>query len=277
MKQVDLEQRKIDPQNYLRKSACESDTSKIINEPGVYCVAGKPTIIYGRLGERYDRMLWAVKTIGFSKEMRSSTGGHLTRGSGKTEMGQSRIFGLRPRIPIGANYCSVASSYATHPEQHRIICEFGRLLDSIYSNFAPTTAGAHSDSLRKTIRAEWIIPGTRFTSGIVNQNNPLRYHFDKGNLHGVMSAMIVFRDLCKGGYLSVPEFDARFDLSDHSFLLFDGQSYLHGVTAIDRLNKRSYRYSVVYYALRGMAKCGTLEEEVARARIEKREREKRRI
>lgn len=278
MKQFELSLVAIKPKDFLRRSAQESDTTRVLSEPGVYCLDGKPTIIYGQLGGRYEEMLWAVRSLGLSHETRSAKGGHIQSHAAdrRKGLGESRIVGFRPRIPFGQNFCSVASSLIDYPAQSKVIFEFAQLLNNIYGVYAPELAERHSLGL-SSISADWIIPGTRFTSGIVNRNNPLKYHFDRGNLEGVMSAMVVFRQLSEGGFLSLPSFNARFELKDHTFFLFDGQSHLHGVTPIKKLNAQGYRYSVVFYALRAMGKCGTLEEELQRARVEKRGRERRRI
>lgn len=278
MKQFELSSVTIDPKDFLRRSALETDTTEVFSEPGVYLLNGKPAIIYGRLDGKYEKMLWALKSLGLSQETRSAKGGHIRSLSKDRSkgLGESRIIGFRPRVPFGANFCSVASSVLEYPSQSKIIFEFAQLLNNIYGAYAPEVAAKHSEQLG-AISADWIIPGTRFTSGIVNRNNPLKYHFDRGNFEGVMSAMVVFRQLTEGGYLSIPRFGARWLLEDHTFFLFDGQSHLHGVTPIKKVNKHGYRYSVVFYALRAMGKCGTLEEELQRARVEKRGRERRRI
>lgn len=276
MKRIELERvHGFDPKLWLRKRPKEEDVGTVYTEPGVYCYGGVPVVVYGRFADRYDRMLWALHTLGYQRESRS-TGGGAIGDRNREKLGESRIFGFRGRIPFGANYCSISSACETHPAQHRIICEFGALLDAIYRTAAPEVAARHATALKATA-ADWIIPGTCFTSGIVNRDNPLRYHFDKGNLRDVMSCMAVFRQMTSGGNLAIPEFGAKWALDDHTYFLFDGQSFLHGVTPIRKLNKRAYRYSVVYYALRAMEKCGTLEEEISRARAEKRAREKRRV
>jgi hypothetical protein len=267
MKRIELLQRKIDAGSLIRKKAKESDTELVHEEPGVYTLDGEPVIIYGKLEKHFDSMVWATRSLKGSSAVRSTN---------ESKAG-TRIFGFRPRITIGSgNFCSVTSAYKTHPQQHGIICEFGKVLDRIYAEMAPETAKRHADLL-KNVRPEWVIPGTRFTSGIVNQNNALAYHFDRNNFLDVMSAMVIFRRLCQGGFLSIPEFNARWLLEDHTFFLFDGQRFLHGVTPIKKMNKQSYRCSVVYYALRTMERCGSRDEELIRARREKMNREKARI
>jgi hypothetical protein len=266
MKRFQLSRKEIDAKKLQRRTAQESDTSLIYDEPGVYELDSKPVIIYGRLEERHKDILWAVKTLGMQTATRETS-----------KDGSSRIFGFRPRITIGSgNFCSVTSAFETHPEQHKIICEFGKTLDRVYKKNAPKVYQKHQRLLAEFIKKDWRIPGTSFTSGIVNRNNPLLYHYDKGNLFDVMSCMVVFRHLCEGGFLSIPEFGARWLLNDRSYFLFDGQSCLHGVTPIQKLNQKAYRYSVVYYALRKMQECGTREEELCRVRTNRRLVEKRR-
>ena len=282
MNRFHLESRTIDSKSLLRTKAKESDTAKTYSEPGVYCLNDKPVIIYGRLEERHDKMLWAVKSLALIQEARSSDvsrmGGKCAKEGKERGLGESRIFGFRPRISFNpaANYCSIASVHRTHPSQHHIIMEFGKILNALYENHAPESAAEHDRQLA-AIGDEWKIPGTRFTSGIINKNNPLGYHYDRGNLLNVMSCMIVFRELCEGGFLSIPGLGGKWMLDDRSFVLFDGQTHLHGVTPIKSLNKNAYRISVVYYALRAMSGCGTQAEELSRARIDKSARERRRV
>ena len=48
------------------------------------------------------------------------------------------------------------------------------------------------------VRPEWRIPGTIFTSGIINKNNPLRYHRDAGNFPRLWSCMYAIAADCGG-------------------------------------------------------------------------------
>jgi hypothetical protein len=266
VRKIALSRREIDPKDFLRREAREDDADTLYSEPGVYTIDGKPSVIYGRFNDRYDRVLGALRTMtwttgSFSKQTLEGL--------------ETRNFGFCTRR-VTRDYCHPASLAVKDPSRHAVLAEFGRLLDAIYTQFAPETAERHSELLRQ-VRADWIMPGTRFTSGIINNSNALPYHYDRGNFEGVFSCMAVFRNLCEGGNLVMPELGAKFLIEDNSFVLFDGQDLVHGVTPIVRLNKKAYRYSLVYYSRKGMCKCGSPEEEINRIRRVKREREWKRV
>jgi hypothetical protein len=85
--------------------------------------------------------------------------------------------------------------------------------------------------------------------------------------------MIVFKGDVMGGHLVIPELDISLEVADNSLTIFDGQDYLHGVSPIEYLHQDSYRYSVVYYSLERMWQCMTVDEEIARIRSKKMQRE----
>lgn len=280
MNTYELSRQKVDIKELLKKTASVSHASHLIVEPGIYLSGGQIAFIYGKLSGPHDRMLWALKSLNYSPDRRTTEAG---RGSGfamaapgREIVGESRVFGFRPRISINANYCGPCASALSYPEQSKTLCEFGRLLASFYRELAPDVFERHMRLIKK-VRPEWVIEGTPFTQGIANRNNSLKYHFDRGNFDELFSCMVVFKSLVSGGDLILPEFDARLALDDRSYLLFDGQRVLHGVTPVKPLNRNGYRFSVVYYTQKSMEKCGTLQEELTRARIEKRQREKRRL
>lgn len=154
-----------------------------------------------------------------------------------------------------------------------MVTEFGTKLAGIYYTNAPEVFSKHNKTTLDNVEGEWVIPKTPFTSGIINKNNPLKYHFDTGNFRDVYSAMVVFKKDIDGGYLSLPEYNVGMKLQSNSVFLFDGQSVLHGVTPIKRKDPVAYRYSIVYYSLRQMWNCDPLNEELARIRQVKTERE----
>jgi hypothetical protein len=120
---------------------------------------------------------------------------------------------------------------------------------------------------------DWKIGDTPFTSGIINKNNQLPYHFDAGNVKNVWSNMVVFKKDVTGGCLACPELGITFELKDNSVLMFDGQNILHGVTPFNKTSPNGYRYSIVYYSLLPMWNCLPPKEEIKQAANRRRARE----
>ena len=225
--------------------------------------AGNPLIVYLEMDENLDPLAKALRGVRYEKSGR--TGGLPTI---------SRVFGYQPRVTIRRDFCAPASLNTEAPDTYRLIKHAAQSAARKYEQFNPATYQRHLVRAREV--EAYRIPGTPFTSGIINKNNQLRYHFDSGNIKDCWSAMFVFKKEITGGFLSCPEYDVGFELRNNSLLLFDGQSILHGVTEFKLLTPNAYRISIVYYSLAGMWRCLSPEGELARIRKVKTEREKRR-
>jgi hypothetical protein len=266
MTKLEIKRKELDFSQFVKRTALESDFGKLITEDCLITEENVPKILYIKLDCDTSLLRYAVKKINYQTDIR--TGGLKTT---------SRIFGFNPRNPIRRDFCSATSLSHENPKENKIICDFGIELARIYERFFPNIYQQHKTKTESNIRAEWTIGNTPFTSGIVNKNNPLKYHFDAGNTKDVLSNMVVFKKNVSGGFLSCPEFDIGFEVADNTAILFDGQKIIHGVTPIKMLAKSSYRYSIVYYTLEQMWKCLILDEEIARARKVHFVREGRRI
>ena len=266
MKELHLERKPIDLKEYKLRTAMMSDVSRLIKEDTLIYCDGVPIILYKNLDIDTSAIRWAVKNIPYNKNMR--TGGIKT---------QSTVFGYKPRIALRANFCSTAGLAHTHPKHHHVITDFSKQLMKYYEEYFPNIFEMHKKEVQEKILDEWTIGGTPFTSGIVNKNNQLKYHFDSGNFQGVLSNMIVMKKGTSGGHLIIPEFDIALDVSDKSLTIFNGQDILHGVSPIEYDSETGYRYSIVYYSLQQFWKCETITDEIARARTEKTKKEKLRI
>jgi hypothetical protein len=77
-----------------------------------------------------------------------------------------------------------------------------------------------------------------------------------------------------GGYLSVPEYGLVCACRDGYAVFFPGHELVHGVTPMQTTAPDGYRYSVVYYALRGMKDCFTAAMETQHAKKKRTERER---
>lgn len=267
MQTIEVPRKQVDYKQYIKRSALESDYRTLVTEDTLVMEDGVPRILYAKLPDDLTMYIrQACKNIRYEQT---------TRLNGlKTN---SRIFGFNPRNEIRKNFCSTTSMAVEHPNEHAIICEFGKHLTELYAKYFPHIYAIHENAVNGKVGDGWRIEETPFTSGIVNKNNPLKYHFDAGNIKDVLSNMVVFKRDVAGGFLSCPEFDLGFEVADNTVILFDGQNILHGVTPIKKLSPHSYRYSVVYYTLQKMWSCLPITEEIARARNVRVARERKRV
>lgn len=260
--------RELDTKRFVKRAAKESDAEWVIERP---CIVenggGQVVAVFGRFEEKkLSGIRSAAEKIRYETSTR--TGGLKTT---------SRIFGFMPRNVIRKDFCGSVSLSLQEPRYHHALTDFGMELSDVYARHAPEIYKKHARKIEQEVKQDWVMLGTPFTSGIINKNNSLKYHFDSGNYDGFFSCMVVLRKNIEGGRLCIPQWNVKFDLPDGAFLLFDGQSVLHGVTPIKRLNSKSYRYSAVYYSLKTMKNCLSPKEEISRIRIVKRKREQGRV
>ncbi len=268
MKVLEITPKQVDFKKYKMRSAFEEDCSQLVNCDCLVTVDGIPRILYCKIDTDTSGLRWAVKTIDYIADMR--TAGLKT---------QSAIFGYSPRIPLRKDFCSSTAMSRTFPKQHHVICGFAKELIKLYETFFSETLERHYQHCNLKVKSQFLLAGTPFTSGIVNKNNPLKYHHDSGNFKNVLSNMIVLKHGVSGGRLACPEFDLKFECDDNHVVIFDGAQILHGVTPIIKPegDENCYRYSVVYYSLEQMWNCENVNEEVKRIRKVKKEREFKRL
>lgn len=240
--------------SYVNKGqALVSHVSKIIDEEGFYGLEGANPIFYGKL-EAPDLLLKACQGVKFSTSPRTN--------KIKTH---AAPFGAKPANRLKDNFCSQASMAETAPKANSVFKEFGIEIAKVYRDVFPEIYAQNLIEINKKdkeILPEYILEETPFTSGIVNKENALAYHYDKGNFAGMQSAMIVLCNNIQGGHLVLPEYDIAFRIQNNTLVLFDGQKVLHGVSKIVKSNPRGYRYSIVYYSMKELWKCLTKEEEI---------------
>lgn len=266
MKKVYLELRRKEMQHFKNQAAPELEQGRQVIEPDtlVYDKATGDLLIahVDLAGERYPAdLLGAVQRLRYDTTFR-------TAGLKTT----SRVFGFQPRITMRRDFCTTTQTAREHPQEHGVLCAWGERLTKEYATVNPTRYRRQQNALAN-VKSCWRIPGSLFTSGIVNWNNQLAYHRDQGNFPDLWSFMVVLSRDLEGGMLAVPELNVALRYSGAQYSAFDGANLIHGVTPIRKRGTAAYRYSVVWYALAGMCKCGTPEEELARIRRVKTERE----
>lgn len=265
MKIIEITRRAINYPDYVKRSAEEHDAEILVSEDAVLVLDGVPVVHYFKLDIDSTLMVNVLRTLEYAKTERS--GGLVT---------QSKIFGYSPRVTMRKDFCSATAFANAQPLEHKIVTDFGRILANEYKKHSPDAYAQHMQKATSRVKEEWRIPGTPFTSGIINKNNPLKYHFDSGNFKNVYSNMVGFKRGVVGGHLAMPEFNVKLEIANNSVSIFDGQKILHGVTPIKYLDGDGYRYTVVYYSLEQMWKCEPLSGELARIRQVKTSRERNR-
>lgn len=263
---IPSKKRDLNIKDYRLRTASDKDFATLVTEPVTIMDGEKVKVVYDKIPFDVEKYREAVLNVKYIKGKRTS---------GLTSI--SRIFGYSPRNELRRDFCSTASMAEEQPEEHALICELGQRIAAHYLKMAPEVYGTHKELAQENMRTEWMIPGTPFTSGIINKNNPLKYHFDTGNFKQVFSCMVSFRKGIKGGHLSLPEYDMGLEIADGHVLLFDGQEILHGVTPFEVVEDDGYRYTIVFYSLKRMWECLTVDDEIARIRNIKTNRERKRL
>lgn len=269
MKTILLEAKEnFDHKQYVRRTAVESDYSTLIKEDCKLLDkdTGELLGVYLHLPSLPTELLKALLTIKYDKNRRLA--GLITK---------SRIFGYKPREKIRNDFCTSTMLSKESPKEHKVICDFAKEITKLYKKECGEVYTDHAAITKEKLLPEWTIAGTPFSSGIVNRNNALHYHFDSGNFKNVYSNMVAFKSNTKGGYLSLPKYDVGLEIANNTLLLFDGQKILHGVTPFKLLSENAYRFTVVYYSLQQMWKCEPLTKELARIKNVRTDLEKRRI
>lgn len=255
----------IDFSAYKMRSARESDYSTFVTDDTLVYEGDQLMIAHINLDMDCSRVIHALKSIKYSK-------GYRTSGLPST----SRIFGYSPRVAIRNDFCTATALAVEQPDYHAVITEYAAKVADYYRRLNPDLYQAHDQTTTEHVADTWRIKDSPFTSGIINKNNPLKYHFDTGNFADVWSCMLVFKGDVDGGFLSVPEYGLGFELKNNSLFMFDGQGLMHGVTPIRKNSRNAFRYSIVYYSLRQMWNCLPITDELLRIRQKRTEREEKR-
>jgi hypothetical protein len=254
-KVLHVRRRGLDIAGYNARHAQEGDYSSLITEPTLLYDddEGAVTLAYLRVEqEDTTALVGALRRLDVPPLKR--TGGMPS---------YSRTFGYHPRNARRNNFCGPHSLATDDPAAHALIVSYAAVIAGAYERSNPALFERHK-RLARAVRPDWLLEGGPFTSGIVNRDSPLPYHYDGGNFAGVWSGMLGFRRDVAGSYLAVPEYDLAVEVADGSLTLFDGQGLLHGVTPFVKTSPHAYRFTVVYYSLEQMWKCLPPEEEAAR-------------
>lgn len=202
---------------------------------------------------------------------------HMTMGTtlraGAGLRNKSRTFGMAPRKPVlWREGCAPTSLARDDPQAMAVLAQYAGQMRDTLNRHLPDQVAQGKRAVADVL-PEWrLAEDALWTSGVINDTSTLPYHRDRFNFDA-WSAMPVVRRGTRGGYLHVPEYDLVVPCRDGWALFWSGFQLVHGVTPIRKVEPDGYRFSVVYYALRGMKDCLTaaLETKYANARRTERE------
>lgn len=179
-------------------------------------------------------------------------------------------FGYQPPAPLRRRYgCSRSQFNALYPEAMDNLADFCRVAEHVFRTQATDVHDRTAQVVRDTIAPAWLIAGTPWSSGIINQTAALPYHRDQSNIPKSWSAMLGCRGGVSGGLLHLVDYDVYLAVAHGSITIFDGQSVVHGVTPLTMVQPHGFRYTCVTYAKSAMGVCSAdPSEEAHRAAVQ---------
>ena len=235
-----------------------------VSEAGIYRdrATGEAILLYAPYPAKITSLRKAVLDTNYSTTLRASG----TRNN-------SRVFGFTNRSAVlQRESCTPTSLSWESPDAQMTLNETAEVLGGYLRDQLPEVF-EHDLGQISEVLPEWrMTEDALWTSGVINQASALPYHRDGSNFD-TWSAMPVVRRGMDGGNLHMPEFGITINCRDGWALWFNGHAYVHGVTPLSPRSKDGYRYSIVFYAKRGMKDCHTYAVEVGEARKRRAERE----
>lgn len=226
----------------------KSHVSRIINEEAILHLRGKVIGVYKEISFDTIPILTACLELSFNSYVRNS--GILT---------STINLNASPRSPRLDNKCLHSKLRIDQPQVHELFLDTARKISKEYQKYFKKQFGSQvkaTYSGAKKVEASYRIQKTPFTGGVINKNSALPYHFDSANTHDGISCMVILKEGVAGGELILPQLDIGFACQNNYMLLFDGKTYLHGVTPIVKAAyNQGNRFSIVFYNNNGMALC----------------------
>lgn len=121
--------------------------------------------------------------------------------------------------------------------------------EKIIKNIIPDQYEQLKKLFSENVDEKWRF-GNIFTSSISNFNINADFHIDRANIPNSLNVIITKRKGSTGGNLVVPDYNAVFEQSDNSMLVYPAWRNMHGVTPIKAFAKGGYRNSLVFYPLK---------------------------
>lgn len=194
----------------------------------------------------------------------------------------SSVFGYHPKkAALKRESCRSTALMREQPDIGDLLVDTANSCGEWMATHLPAVVEHDLDTLQPVL-PEWRLSetdGKLWTSGVINRDTAMPYHRDGSNFP-TWSAMPVIRSGVRGGHLHLPEYDLVVPCQNGTVIYWWGQRIVHGVTPLrtpsfmlGQPSRPSYRFSIVYYAMRGMKDCATFALDTAAGQARRTERE----
>jgi hypothetical protein len=252
---INMPRLNIDKADFNGKYAKAADYSKLIEESCIIKLEGNKPIVYLNLEDDllFTDLVGHLNRLKFNPSNRKATG----------KNNQSILVGGIPARVNRTSFCNVGSVLSKDEALHYKLCdEISQILEDVFEYFLPSWHKiAHHVFDEANINPDYQMAFSIFTTAIINKNSQQTFHYDNSNLKNALSAMLTLKNDVSGGYLVFPEYDFALKTSTGSLTFFYGKEILHGVSPIKYHSKNAYRYTIVFYTMKELAKCKSVKNE----------------
>ena len=177
----------------------------------------------------------------------------------------SSVIGNFDPMSVRFPYCRTTAWTGSNADQFSMLYPLFHHTARLFKEYVPDRYAVQMRHVEQT-KDDWRIGDTPYSTMTVNNTYPTGVHRDAGDLEeGFSQIFCLRRGDYGGGVLTFPEYRLAVDLQDRDFILMDAHEW-HGNTRIDARTEDAERISVVLYYRTAMTTCGTMEEEIAKAR-----------
>lgn len=186
------------------------------------------------------------------------------RFTGDVQTGVAGYFDRTPRFPN----CRQTAFNKHHLDKFKHAYPIIKLVDQYYETLMPGHYKLQKAMVKRS-SADFIIPGTAFSTVTINKNYQTAYHKDSGDFKQGFGNLVALRvGQFSGCNLVLPRWGIAFNIQNGDILLMDVHQ-VHGNTPMYRHDKDAVRLSLVMYYRENIIKCGTMAQELTRVQNRK--------
>jgi len=178
-----------------------------------------------------------------------------------TKSGIVGYFDRSSRFP----YCRLTAFTYDNFDKFKKAYPLIKCVDEAYKELMPKEYALQQEMCNQTV-SDFVIPGTVFTTVTVNKNFPTAVHKDAGDFKKGFGNLTVLKvGRFTGGNTVFPKWGVGFDVDNGDILMMNVHEW-HGNTPIVMKDRNAVRLSFVMYYREKMHQCGTLHQELERAK-----------